>query len=499
MKKLRFLFLITFSLFLLGCKQVKYVVRVQPSLFDELVEFGIEKTIFQNEKILIELTPALSLEKDDIQIASLRYSFQNSDMVNKVSGLEKTLDFQEELYKSWIIEKTCLFPCVDFQEDLPSFSQADKDKKISFYKLDKIPEGKVALAYENNGNKIYAHDGEYPFFEYKEGELFIKKLNKKNLSKKDLLAYEELDKWFKNLSIKCKYSYNPPEIAFVSAVGDIMIARGVEDTMIYEKKPDSIFTNTLEVLQKNDVTIGNLEGVVTRRSKNAVKTYTFKFKKAALPYLKIAGFNYFMLTNNHSYDYGEEGFKDTLKAFSEYDIKTSGAGLTKAEAEKWSYFPVKSQNIAIQSCGAYPVERSGFNGKKTASASDKRAGILWAGEDFIKLVEEESKKDSFIIVNVHGGLEYVKTPSEDQKRFYKQLCDAGADVVFGSHPHVLQPIEFYNGSLIVWSLGNFVFNGMQKLPGAQDSMIIRLGTINNKLVYYEKYPAQLDRKIVKLK
>ena len=97
------------------------------------------------------------------------------------------------------------------------------------------------------------------------------------------------------------------------------------------------------------------------------------------------------------------------------------------------------------------------------------------------------------------GKEYVTKPSAEQKKFYKKLCDSGANVVFGSHPHVLQPVEMYNGSLIVWSLGNFVFNGMQEMPGAQESMIIRVGIINNKLVYYEKYDAELDGMIVKLK
>jgi poly-gamma-glutamate synthesis protein (capsule biosynthesis protein) len=206
-----------------------------------------------------------------------------------------------------------------------------------------------------------------------------------------------------------------------------------------------------------------------------------------------------LVLSSNIIDYGEEGFKDTLKAFTEYDIKTSGAGLTKKDAEKWFYSTVKSQKIAIQSCGAYPVERSGFNGKTTATATDKRAGILWEGDDFVNLVKQESKNDSFIIVNVHGGQEYVTKPSAEQKKFYKKLCDSGAKVVFGSHPHVLQPVEMYNGSLIVWSLGNFVFNGMQEMPGAQESMIIRVGIINNKLVYYEKYDAELDGMIVKLK
>ena len=501
MKNLKSFLLIFVMIFFVGCKQTKYVVRIQPSFFNELTKFGVEKTIFQNEKILIELSPEISLQKDELRIGFLSSFIHQSDLLNEFSNQKNTQTLQNsDDCKTWIINQTAIFPCVNFQENPPTFLQAINERKISFYKFDKIPQNMIALSFEKDGNKIYADDENYPFYENKIGKLNILKLKQKKIrQKKDLLAYQELDNWYKKISEQCKEDYISPEIVFVAAAGDIMIARGVEDTMIWQKKPDSIFTTTLPILKNNDITIGNLEGVVTNRWDNATKTYTFKFKKKALPYLKDAGFDYFMLTNNHSYDYGEEGFKDTLKAFTEYDIKTSGAGLTKKDAEKWFYSTVKSQKIAIQSCGAYPVERSGFNGKTTATATDKRAGILWEGDDFVNLVKQESKNDSFIIVNVHGGQEYVTKPSAEQKKFYKKLCDSGAKVVFGSHPHVLQPVEMYNGSLIVWSLGNFVFNGMQEMPGAQESMIIRVGIINNKLVYYEKYDAELDGMIVKLK
>jgi len=290
------------------------------------------------------------------------------------------------------------------------------------------------------------------------------------------------------------------ETIFVSSVGDIMVARGTQDILINDKDGvEKVFTDTLPILLNNDITIGNLEGVVTDRTKNATKTYTFKFKKAVLPELKKAGFTYFMQTNNHCYDYGEDGFKDTLAALKENGIPTSGVGYTYEEAKKFYHTTIQGQPFAIISCGAYPVESTGFNGKTTATATDTRAGILWQSDELLKNVRAEKDAGNFVIVNVHGGEEYHFTPSKAQRTFYEQLCDSGADVVFGSHPHVLQQSEWYNKSLIVYSQGNFLFNGMGGMKGATDSEIIRLGIVNGQIAYCEQYPATLGTTSVSLK
>lgn len=287
---------------------------------------------------------------------------------------------------------------------------------------------------------------------------------------------------------------------FVGSVGDIMVARGTQDILINDKNGvEKVFTTTLPVLRSNDLLIGNLEGVVTDRTQNATKTYTFKFKKAVLGSLKAAGFNYFMQTNNHCYDYGEDGFKDTLEALKEYSIPTSGAGHNLQEAKLFYHTTINGQPFAIISCGAYPVESTGFNGKTIATATDTRAGILWQSDDFVASVKAQKDAGYFVIVNVHGGEEYHFTPSKAQRAFYEQLCDAGADVVFGSHPHVLQKSEWYNGHLIVYSQGNFLFNGMTEMKGATDSEIVRIGILNGKIVYCETYPATLGTTSVSLK
>ena len=296
----------------------------------------------------------------------------------------------------------------------------------------------------------------------------------------------------------------PPEdrVAFVGAVGDLMPGRGIE--RILDRRAGKtggiarVFTDTLPVLRSNDIMIGNLEGAVTKGSAQAVKTYTFRYDPAILPHLKAAGFTYLMLTNNHSFDYGIEGFSDTLASVRTAGFATSGCGANLAEAGTFWRTTVGRERFSVISCGAYPVERSGFNGERIAAATDAKAGILWESPRVAELVKKEKETGAVVIVNVHGGEEYRTQPSAKQIAFYRALCDAGADAVFGSHPHVLQPIERYGKSVIVYSLGNFLFPGMEDMPGAEESLIVRLGILRGRIVYRELYPARLAGKSVSL-
>ena len=86
MKNLKSFLLIVVMIFFVGCKQTKYVVRIQPSFFYELTKFGVEKTIFQNEKILIELSPEISLQKDELRIGFLSSFIYQSDLLNEFSN-----------------------------------------------------------------------------------------------------------------------------------------------------------------------------------------------------------------------------------------------------------------------------------------------------------------------------------------------------------------------------------------------------------------------------
>ena len=101
-----------------------------------------------------------------------------------------------------------------------------------------------------------------------------------------------------------------------------------------------------------------------------------------------------------------------------------------------------------------------------------------------------------LVVSVHAGSEYVYGPNALQTRLYRSLVDAGADLVLGHHPHVLQPMEWYEGGshagLIVYSLGNFVFDDVEDNPKGLESMLLSLGVSDGRIRALRVYPARMD-------
>ena len=146
----------------------------------------------------------------------------------------------------------------------------------------------------------------------------------------------------------------PPPIVWIGAVGDIMVGRGVPQLLQRSGGTKLVFTNTLSTLRRFDFLMGNLEGAVTNRGVRADKSYTFRFQPWTLDSLSEAGFNYLSVANNHSFDFGEPGFIDTIKHLRERGFLTSGAGMTRAEAAKASVIDLEGEELRVLSLGAYP-------------------------------------------------------------------------------------------------------------------------------------------------
>ena len=234
------------------------------------------------------------------------------------------------------------------------------------------------------------------------------------------------------------------EITWFAAVGDVMPGRGVSRLLARENGLNTVFTDTLPVLRRADVVTGNLEGAVTTRGVRTEKSYSFRFKPEVLDSLKSAGFDYLSITNNHSYDFGEIGFMDTITHLASAGIATSGAGIDLASASVPAVFNRAGGEIRVLSIGAYPPEKNGFDGEKTASVREDRAGILWADDYGLAAVTAAFSDESFDILLVHGGVEWSTAPTREQRVLYRRFVDLGADAVIGSHPHVLQGVEVYN-------------------------------------------------------
>lgn len=277
-----------------------------------------------------------------------------------------------------------------------------------------------------------------------------------------------------------------------------MPARGVDKALLSSDGVQRVFGDTLPALRSCALLLANLEAAATSEGARTRKTYTFRFAPAALGALREAGFSYLSVANNHTFDFGPRGFLDTLANLSLWGLGTSGAGDNVREASVPFIIHFGALEIRILSFAAYPVDRTGFDGRKVARAAPDRPGTLWLDQEGLAAAARAFSPGSFNIALVHGGEEWSTLPTTDQRRLYTELARAGADLVVGSHPHVLQGLQVFQGSLISYSLGNFLFPGMDGTDGGEDSVILKLGLYQGRIRYVVPQPVRLQGASVRL-
>ena len=222
---------------------------------------------------------------------------------------------------------------------------------------------------------------------------------------------------------------------------------------------DYFFENVRHIFSEDDLTVVNLEGPLTTATNAKVKKFAFKGDPSYVNILKSGDIEAVTLANNHSEDYYEQGMKDTKKILDDNDI---------------SYFGLGEKSI-VETNGI-KVGLLGYNGWPENYTEENL-------ESMKSDIEDMKKNADMVSVYFHWGIERKYNPNKVQKDFAYNAIDYGADVVIGSHPHVVQGIEQYNGKYIVYSLGNFCFGG-NKNPSDKDSMIYQqtFNFENNELV-----------------
>ncbi|NMA34558.1 MAG: hypothetical protein GX940_08430 [Clostridiaceae bacterium] len=252
----------------------------------------------------------------------------------------------------------------------------------------------------------------------------------------------------------------------ISAVGDVALGQdsrhNYKDSFdhVFEKNNSDygyFFSNAVEVLGQDDLTIANLECVLSNETVKAEKfdygnNYWFNGRPEYANILRAGSIEAVSLANNHTYDYGQKGYDATRKALDDAGIKHFGYSET-----------------AISTIDGIRVGMAGFN----------QLGEYEQGRDTDELKQEIETltrelrgQSDLVIVYFHWGKEYQYRMDELQTELAHLAVDSGADLVLGSHPHVLQPIEIYNDRYIVYSLANFCFGG-NKRPTDFDTAIYR--------------------------
>ncbi|SHH43531.1 poly-gamma-glutamate synthesis protein (capsule biosynthesis protein) [Butyrivibrio fibrisolvens DSM 3071] len=186
----------------------------------------------------------------------------------------------------------------------------------------------------------------------------------------------------------------------------------------------------------------------------AGKAYTFRANPQNVYILNQLGVDIVGLANNHVFDYGEEAFLDTLATLEADGIPYVGAGRNIEEASSPVYMQLGDLTIA------YVAASRAEKNKMTPEATQTSPGILrcYDTEKFVAEIKEASENADFVIALPHWGTEYSTKLESAQTSTAREYIDAGADVIIGAHSHCLQGMEYYNGSLIAYSLGNYWFN-----------------------------------------
>lgn len=289
-------------------------------------------------------------------------------------------------------------------------------------------------------------------------------------------------------------SYPPgmrPEILWVTAAGDLMTGRGI-DRRLLERGAEAVFdAEVLRILREADLSTANLEGALTAGGTLASKRFTFRSPPAVAGVLADAGLDILLLANNHSLDWGPEGLSDTRAALEEAGLIGLGAGTDMDEAARPYREFRKGVPLAVHGAASFPRERSGWDGAAIA-AGPSRAGIFWLDPDGLRRIRESFREDTLDLALLHGGREWSREPSPEFRRLVTDLVRAGADAVFGSHPHVAQGMEWIQGRPVFWSLGNFVFPGMDGTPGGEEGLLVRAGFLEGRLLYVRALPLSLS-------
>ncbi len=241
-------------------------------------------------------------------------------------------------------------------------------------------------------------------------------------------------------------------ITTIYFVGDMMLDRGVEASVKKNFNNDfnALFENLGE-LKNADILFGNLEGPISDQGRNVGSKYSFRMDPVVLPVLKEAGFDIFSFANNHVGDWGINAFKDTLTRLEENSILTTGAGVNKSEVINPTI--IEKNGVTFGFLGFTDV------GPNWLEAKENSPGILLASDpNFESIIKNASYKCDVLVVSFHWGDEYRKTHNQRQQILAHRAIDSGANMVIGHHPHVIEDIEIYKDSTIVYSLGNFIFD-----------------------------------------
>lgn len=257
----------------------------------------------------------------------------------------------------------------------------------------------------------------------------------------------------------------PPSPIVLAFAGDINLDEDSKPVARYDRENKGILgcfsPELVEEMNAADIFMLNNEfAYSTGGTEITEKSYTFRAHPKRVDILKEMGVDIVSLANNHALDFGMDALIDTFSTLDGAGIDYIGAGENMDRAKAPIYYTIGNTKIAYLAASRVVYAMDWYAGETSPGMIGTYDPTL-----FLSSIREAEENSDFVVVYVHWGVERTNDPVDYQKELARKYIDAGADAVIGCHPHVLQGLEFYNGKLIAYSLGNYWFNATKREAG----------------------------------
>lgn len=270
----------------------------------------------------------------------------------------------------------------------------------------------------------------------------------------------------------------------------------VGDVGIIKERPEPVFGQVSRVLHEADILFGNLEAPISNRGEpglspgsepsSAPRSFPLRSDPSTLSSLQAAGFHVLSLANNHAMDFGPYALLDCINRLDRADIACIGAGADLQAALRPVVLERKDIKIAFLAYNAFfkglgRIESSIIAGHQNPGVAPIRVSPYFppphvARQDLDQMqasIENALQFADHVVVSCHWGAGFSHELAMHQQAIGRAAIDAGAVLVVGHHPHILQGIECYHGGLICYSLGEFGFDLPYNVPGARETILLK--------------------------
>jgi len=271
-------------------------------------------------------------------------------------------------------------------------------------------------------------------------------------------------------------------MATLAFLGDVSPSRTME-AQLMRYGPAYPWGGLGTLLSGAELAVANMESTLSTRGKPMNKVYLLRAHPRWAQMVVEGGIDVVTLANNHALDFGDAGLDETLSTLGALNVAVVGAGRSQVEAHRPALFTLNGVRVAIL---GYLASR--WNGSVDVPATDR---LAWADPAAVQAgVRSVRSQADVVVVLLHNGAEYAGKPSSTQMQVAHAAVDAGADLVVGHHPHVTQTVERYHDGLIVYSLGDAVFDILT--APAMQGHLLRVQVTKSGLVRAELWPFWID-------